>query len=137
MEDRETFPQHLCLLAREDNPLRCADARSSADEQCAACKESLQHLLWKALHQGDASLALALLPRSLSAQGFRIFPLGGQTGDTVFELARSTSPEGEEGDCFIVPEDKEGMFELLIITGEDSEHVEESLDIESILQTVR
>lgn len=66
------FPDHVCLLARKDNPSRCGDVRRSNPERCLICKSNMQHLMWEALYTGDWSLATFLLPLHMEELGVDI-----------------------------------------------------------------
>lgn len=123
MVEPNLFPHHPCLLARADNPLRCTDIRTSMAERCARCHEGMGDLFWDALHNGDRSLALVLMPRHLRDRGFVLESYEGTGHAPVFELVQTVPPSDDDGvERFIVPEEDDGRFELLIVTGDDVSH---------------
>lgn len=78
-------------------------------------------LLWEALHNGDRSLALMLMPSQLRDRGFSLEAHEGPFHAPVFELARDAASRDAQDACFIVPEEGGTCFEVLLIGEDDSE----------------
>lgn len=66
------FPEHICILAREDNPVRCDNIQEAKIERCRKCRSVMQGLMWEALYLGDRSLAAFLLPHHMAELGVTI-----------------------------------------------------------------
>lgn len=136
MVDPNLFPHHPCLLARADNPLRCANVHASTMERCARCRECMGNLFWDALHNGDRSLALTLIPQHLRDRGFVLESYEGTDHAPVLELAQTVPPSDDSGiERFIVPEEDDGRFELLIVTEDDVSHSIHQLTLEETVKS--
>lgn len=136
MVDPNLFPRHPCLLARADNPLRCANVRASTPERCDRCREYMGGLFWDALYNGDRSLALMLMPQYLRDRGFVLESYEGTGHAPVFDLAQSVSPSDDgENERFIIPEEEDGRFELLTITGDDTSRSIHQLTLEETAES--
>lgn len=132
MRDGNLFPNHPCLLARADNAVRCEDMHTSTAEQCERCRTGMAPLLWDALHNGDRSLALALMPPQLHALGFAPEPYEGAPSMPLFQLARQA--EADDGrEYYLVPEEAEGSFEVVVVDDEDAAETTCSLTLEEAL----
>lgn len=78
-------------------------------------------LLWEALHNGDRSLALMLMPPQLRDRGFSLEAHEGPCHAPVFELARDAASRDAQDACFIVPEEEGTRFEVLLVGEDDTE----------------
>lgn len=121
MQDADLFPDHPCPLARIDNSVRCTHARESTSKRCVRCKAHMTGLLWEALHNGDRSLALMLMPPQLRDKGFSLEAHEGPCHAPVFELARDAVSLDTQDACFIVPEEEGTRFEVLLVGEDDTE----------------
>lgn len=121
------FPDHVCVLAREDNPERCGSVGEADPGRCGRCKSAMQGLMWEALYSGDRSLVAFLLPPHMRQMEVvadfyedrgRRLPF-----DPVLVLeTRLKSPSGS-AELFIVPRDH-GGFTVFDDGGEDEDFVQ-------------
>lgn len=104
------FPDHVCMLAREDNPDRCGDVRQSDPERCLKCKTTMQHLMWEALYSGEWSLAAFLLPSHMDELGVEIefyaHPGYYPTSPILNLWLKVQLPDGSAAELCITPRDE-------------------------------
>ncbi len=137
MQDADLFPDHPCPLARIDNSTRCASAKESTPTRCARCKTGMAGLLGEALHNGDRSLALMLMPPQLRDRGFSLETHEGPCHAPVFELARDATAHDAQDACFIVPEDAGTRFEVLLVGEGDTERRMQQLTLNEAVAVVQ
>lgn len=129
-QESELFPNHVCVLARSDNPDRCASVKESNHERCTVCRKKMQSLMWNALYSGDWSLVSFLLPSridKLNAEAVFYDSSKYLPYDPILIVGSTVKLAKGSVDIFIIPRN-DGTFEVFNGWTDEDNVAEEPFD---------